>query len=133
MIPGKKLENILLVCIGNRCRSKIAEEYMLQELCGRGYEASNIPGPDKKVRISSAGVAVGIEGKQFTKELGDNADVIIAMDKTVAYSLSNSFNQPESKVITLEIYDCYDNDIESLVYELDKQLLPIIDLYFPYK
>ena len=133
MIPGKKLENILLVCIGNKCRSKIAEEYMLQELCGRGYASSNSPEQDKKLKVNSAGVAVGIEGKQFTKELGDKADIIIAMDKIVAHSLSSSFNQPENKVITLDIYDCYDNDIESLVYELDKQLLPIINQYFPYQ
>lgn len=133
MIKREKLENIMLVCIGNRCRSKVAQEYMLQELCGRGYAASNSPGQDKKIRVSSAGIVAGTTGKQFTKELGEEADMIIAMDGTVAYSLSNSFNQPKDKVIALNIYDCYDDDIESLIYELDKQLLPIIDRYFPYK
>jgi protein-tyrosine-phosphatase len=118
-------KNVLLVCVGNITRSKVAEEYMQKEITSRGYQENS--------KVESAGVAVGTQGRQITKDLADKADLLIAMDEIVAYSLSNSFGQVKTRITPLAIRDDYEQDIEGLVRELDKQLLPIINLYFPYK
>ena len=119
-------KNIMLICVGNQNRSVYSEYYMQDKLKIRGYET---------IKISSAGVAVGVclerQGRQFTTDLGEKADRLIAMDESVEYSLLNSFNQQKKKITTLHILDIYDQDIEGLVKELDKQLLPIINKYFP--
>jgi protein-tyrosine-phosphatase len=121
-------KNIIIVCVGNKCRSVAGEEYMHQKLIERGYA---------NIELSSAGVATGVSfdrpTRQFTQDLGNKADLLIAMDESVAYSLSNSFDQPKAKITALHILDTYDQDPEGLVRDLDKQLLPLINKYFPKK
>lgn len=125
---NKQPNSVILICVGNQNRSVYGEYYMQDKLKIRGYET---------IKISSAGVAVGVclerQGKQFTQDLGEKADLLIAMDESIEYSLLNSFNQKKKKIKTLHILDIYDQDVEGLVKELDKQLLPIINKYFPEK
>lgn len=127
---------ILLVCLGNITRSRIGEEYFSRKLEERHYRVSRqreLELLDNQAAVSSAGVVASTNegGRQFTEDLGNRADTIIAMDESIAYSLSNSFHQPKNKIISLHIIDNYDQDYEGLVRALDEQLLPYIDRWFP--
>lgn len=87
-----KLKSVLVVCVGNICRSPVGERVLAAELAARG---SNIA-------VSSAGIAavvghgadetasdvaqaegVSLEGhvaRQFTRELGLEQDLILVME-----------------------------------------------------
>lgn len=115
---------IVIVCIGNICRSRVGEEYLRQKLEERGYSL-------QRVKVSSAGVVANKEGRQFTEDIGKKADSIIALDESIEYSLLNSFNQRKEKITTLHILDVYEQDIDGLIQEFNKQLLPYIEKRFP--
>lgn len=87
-----KLQSVLVVCVGNICRSPVGERVLAAELAARGADIS----------VSSAGIAavvghgaddmatsvaqaegVSLDGhvaRQFTRELGSAHDLILVME-----------------------------------------------------
>ncbi|MBM3247623.1 hypothetical protein FJZ17_03750 [Candidatus Pacearchaeota archaeon] len=127
-------ETILAVCIGNQNRSPTLEEYIFRKLIKRGYKVEKDPTLTRvkgKIIISSSGVVAGKTARQFTREQGDRADLILAVEKAITYCLNKNYSQPLEKIRTLEIYDIYDDDPQGLVRELDLQVLPILDEFYP--
>jgi predicted protein tyrosine phosphatase len=119
--------NVLFVCFANIKLSPTAEQEfgsMLKEAgysvrgceCTKGYD----------VDVKSAGIDADIDRRQMTKPLGDWATEIYAMDGMVYNSLVRRFNQPDHKVMNLEIPDIYGAFEPDLRKELRRRLEPYV-------
>lgn len=81
---------VLVVCVGNICRSPLGERLLRQELAGAGprIESAGIaalvghPADDVTARVAAArGVSLdGHSARQFTAALGGAHDLILAME-----------------------------------------------------
>ena len=88
------MRNVLFVCTGNTCRSPMAEAW-LKMLCARDGLACTIgsaglaaePGNPASIHAQEVMAARGIDlshhaARQFSAELADKADLIVAMTRT---------------------------------------------------
>lgn len=82
-------DSILVVCTGNICRSPTAERRLRQLLPGRKIDSAGVnaviehPADDSAVlTASSHDVNLdGHKGRQFTKQIGRQYDLILVMEK----------------------------------------------------
>ena len=123
--PMVKTKRILFVCSGNRDRSPTAQEIFKRMLVERGYRASCLEdGPDLDFYVSSAGTYAISEGRQMTKDIGDQADIIFAMDEIIEERVLQDYSQPRDKVKRLDISDTFSFGEPMLIELLKKRLEP---------
>lgn len=84
--------SVLVVCIGNICRSPLGERLLQRELAARGRSAtvtsaglhamSGYPADDETVAVANTrGVSLdGHVARQFTPDLGRGVDLILVME-----------------------------------------------------
>lgn len=107
--------NYLFICAANRNRSKAAEQ-----ICRQLAKAKN-----KDIDCESAGVDP-MAVKRVTKQMADRADTIFVMEDYMKTILESEFNQPEEKIISLDIPDVYPLGDPVLEQILKEKLSPYI-------
>jgi len=105
----------LFICSANRNRSKAAEQICNQLTRAKG----------KETHCESAGVDPTAV-RQVTKSMADRADSIFVMEKFMKSILINEFNQPEEKILCLDIPDIYPLQDPQLEEILKNKLSPYI-------
>lgn len=126
---------VLCVCFANVNRSPRAARTLLKIVRERGIE---------DVEVSSAGTEAwrvkdadkmekryGIRSTtQVTTEMLLDADIIVALDGSVAWDLVNVFGAPQSKVANLTIPDNFTKlkgNIDTLDMLLERELPKVLD------
>ncbi len=104
--------HFLFICSINRNRSKAAER-----ICNQLTKATG-----GNVRCESAGVHLLAE-RRVTKKIADRADIIFVMEPYMKDILKRDFNQPEGKIISLDIPDIYPMQDPELAAIIRKKLL----------
>jgi len=127
------IKKILFVCIGNQCRSPMAE-HLFKQILARS------PNPKaKEIAVTSASTGMydgapasrktievmrrrgvdlaGFRAKHITPELVDWADLILAMDRRNKKAIINMLPEAAAKTFTLKEYaeDYDDPDVEDPV------------------
>ena len=123
--PVKK---ILFVCIGNQCRSPMAE-HLFKQILARSQNPNA-----KEIAATSAGTATyngapasrktievmrrrgidlgGFRAKQVTPELIDWADLVLAVDRRNKKAIVNMFPDATAKTFTLKEYAGSDDNLD---------------------
>jgi len=121
----KVMTKILFVCLGNICRSPLAEAIFKHQIallgkqnlfivdsCGTSnYHIGSPPDSRTIANAKKNGVKINHEARQFCKEDFNNFDLIFAMDNSNLRNIKSLADKPEhlKKVSLLRIY----NDGES--------------------
>jgi len=130
---NQSIKKILFVCIGNQCRSPMAE-HLFKQILARS------PNPNaKEIAVTSASTGMydgapasrktievmrrrgidlaGLRAKHITPELIDWADLILAMDRRNKKAIINVLPEAAAKTFTLKEYagDYDDPDVEDPV------------------
>ena len=89
--PSDMIQRILIVCVGNICRSPMAEALLRERLRGRGVSVESaglapLAGkpvePDAGAVLADHGLAIeGHCARKITPELIGSADLVLAMDQ----------------------------------------------------
>ena len=131
-------DSILVVCTGNICRSPIAERRFRQLLPGKKIDSAganarvNHPADDLAVTTarSNALSLDGHKGRQFTKKIGRQYDLILVMEKKQIEYVTHIATECRGKTMLLghwldqkEIPDPYQKSQEAFnfVYQLIDQ------------
>lgn len=105
---------VLFVCTANLQRSPTAED-LFQGWRGR-WDAR------------SAGVRPVLGRNPLTQSLIDWADIIIVMEPTHAHYIHAHFKCDSNKIRVLGIPDIYFRNDPELIKELERKVVPILDL-----
>ena len=127
------IKKILFVCVGNQCRSPIAE-HLFKQILARSQNPKA-----KEIAVTSASTGIydgapasrktievmrrrgidlsGFRAKHITPELVDWADLILAMDRRNKKAMINMLPEAAAKTFTLKEYagDYDDPDVEDPV------------------
>ena len=127
------IKRILFVCLGNQCRSPMAE-YLFKRILARSQNSKA-----KEIAVTSASTGIydgapasrktievmrrrgidlsGFRAKHITPELVDWADLILAMDRRNKKAMINMLPEAAAKTFTLKEYagDYDDPDVEDPV------------------
>lgn len=104
------IRSILIVCVGNICRSPAAEKLFRQKLSGRfnvssaglGAVIDHAIDPNMQKCLVDAGVTeVTHRARQFTVEMAQQADLIMAMEKTHIHQIVQTASHTHGKTMLL--------------------------------
>ncbi|HUO85157.1 MAG TPA: hypothetical protein VM534_08595 [Thermoanaerobaculia bacterium] len=133
------MERILFVCIGNICRSPIAEAITREKQRGRArVESAGIaaleghpPPPEAIEAAREHGLDLTAHRARFAGDLDlESYDRIIALTPAIAARLIETFRVAAEKLLVLDIEDPYGDDLDAYracVSQLDEAL----GLHFP--
>jgi protein-tyrosine phosphatase len=116
-MPERTARNILFICMGNICRSPMAEGVFLHKLrsCGLdaeyevdsagtgGWHAGDPPDPRSDDVARANGVPLVSRARQVTTEDFSRFDLLVCMDEENARNLA-AMGCPESKIVQLMAY-----------------------------
>ncbi len=117
---NRRPTHILCVCHANLHRSPTAQRVLIELLKswgGRVYDPF-APARDHGFEVVSAGVHADDECNQMDIAMGRRADVIFAMDASVADKLISLYGVPRAKLIALNIPDTFRENDPRLVKQL---------------
>lgn len=106
-----KPKKYLFICLANMERSPTGKRVFEELSKEKGIE----------VKVESAGLMPDL-GRQVTKEIADNADVIFVMEPYMKIKLINTYSQNPEKIISLNIPDIYKRHDPELVNWLKRKL-----------
>jgi predicted protein tyrosine phosphatase len=104
-------QSILFICYGNINRSPTATD-----VCKRMAEQKNTA-----IDVASAGIA-NYSDNLLTKELADEADIIVVMEEYMKKLLEEYYGQKAEKILCLDIPDIYPRNDPELMELLKKEL-----------
>ena len=120
------IRSILIVCVGNICRSPAAEKLFQHKLSGRfsvssaglGAVIDHAIDPNMQRCLADAGITeVTHKARQFTAEMAKQADLIMAMEKTHIHQIAQTASHAHGKTMLLgrwmedaEVPDPYHRD-----------------------
>lgn len=121
------MNNILVICIGNICRSPMAEALLRQALPGRNVKSAGLAAlvgkgadPHSVTLMAEQGVDIsGHVAQQISQTLVSEADVILVMDTEQKRYIENQYTGARGKVFRLgeavkaDIPDPYREGIDS--------------------
>ena len=124
------IDRVLVVCVGNICRSPVAEGMLKQALHGKGIvvESAGIsalvgqPADEKSIRLAcSHGVDIrSHRAQQLTREMLAAADLILVMENRHTETITQMAPEVRGKIKLLgywqenqEISDPYNRSIET--------------------
>jgi protein-tyrosine phosphatase len=137
---------ILFVCLGNICRSPLAEAVFNHQIRERGlevhftaascgtanYHVGDTPDPRTIKNALKNGVSIDHLGRQFCQEDFEDYDLILAMD---ANNFSNIMRVPgaskhKNKVRMMRAYDPHikDGDVPDPYYGNEKDFQEVFDI-----
>ncbi len=124
-------DSILLVCVGNICRSPIAEAMMKQWLPDTNVQSAGLSalsgqGADKMAKKVAKRHGLSLENhkaKPFTTEMGKEFDLILVMERAHINVITRSLPEIRGKIMLLghwnqraDIPDPYGKDMEAFDY-----------------
>lgn len=120
------IRSILIVCVGNICRSPAAEKLFRHKLSGRftvssaglGAVIDHAIDPNMQRCLVNAGVTeLTHRARQFTVEMAQQADLIMAMEKAHIHQIVQTASHTHGKTMLLgrwasnaEVPDPYQRD-----------------------
>lgn len=104
------MTSVLVVCIGNVCRSPVGERVLKDKLGGAHVESAGLgalvghPADATAAKVAELhGVSVaGHEARQFSVELGDNADLILVMEPEHRQKIAQSHPHLSGKTMLFD-------------------------------
>lgn len=104
------MNRILVVCIGNICRSPVGERVLRKglpemDVSSAGLGAVVGHGADEKTAQAAEAAGVSVEGhvaRQFTGELGRQADLILVMEAEHRRVLADTHPELSGKVMLFD-------------------------------
>ena len=116
-MPERTARNILFICMGNICRSPMAEGVFLHKLRSQGldaeyevdsagtggWHAGDPPDPRSDDVARANGVPLVSRARQVTTEDFSRFDLLVCMDEENARNLA-AMGCPESKIVQLMAY-----------------------------
>ena len=135
--------SVLVVCIGNICRSPLGERLLKDKLPELAVSSAGLAavvghGADETAAASAAEVGVSLDGhvaRQLTAEIGREHDLILVMEPGHKIELSRQFPQLSGKTMLFDqwtggkgIADPYRHPIE-FHREVRDQILPAAEAW----
>lgn len=104
------MNSILVVCIGNVCRSPVGERVLKSKLPSFRVESAGLGAlvghaTDEAAATVASGHGVSVEGhkaRQFVPELGDKADLILVMEPEHKQKIAESSPHLSGKVMLFD-------------------------------
>ncbi|MCP4456970.1 MAG: low molecular weight phosphotyrosine protein phosphatase [Cytophagales bacterium] len=118
--------NVLFVCLGNICRSPLAEamfKFKLQEsnLEGRiacdsagtaNYHVGDLP-DSRTIEVAERhGIPINHRGRQFHREDGDGFDYLLAMDNSNYQNMVSEMGEESSHLYLMRHFDAMEKDTD---------------------
>lgn len=110
------LNNILVLCLGNICRSPMAEGLLKKRLPNKNIFSAGLRGmtgwtadPFSIQVMQENGIDISNHrAKNLTKQMVENADLILTMEKHQVDIVESRFPESKGKVMRLGEYNNYD-------------------------
>lgn len=119
---------VIFVCHAGRNRSPTAERVfkdMAEDAGHSVFGAGNVTNYD--LAVLSAGVDADDDARQFESELVRPQDLVFALDPYIQGVLTNRYNIPQERIVTLDIKDVYVTNAPALEDILKEKLQPYLE------